>query len=307
MIVDRLEAWMRAGMPTTPERVAWARAYSEAEGWAALAGNYVPGEAREERPAITLSSHFYCPRQLWLAGQGKAVKDVAPRNYANWYVGRMAEMSVVAACILAGLPVIGPLPGSNAQYRTSFPLAGKPRRGSIDLLLAHDLMDGPVASLEALRAYPKDGPVVLVDVKSMHDYGWDEAVKARAVGNKFGYEDQLNNYRLGLEREGRRVAAALFVCHKKSTGHWAEVPCEMPAGHQEYVEAACAQAEGPGLPERPSWATVRSVRAPGGAVTEIENVRCQYCDCLAACWPGYEQKIVSGKPVYRKPQEEAAK
>ena len=305
MIVDRLEAWIRAGRPTTPDRVAWARAYSGAESWAALASNFIPSEPAEERPGITLSSHFYCPRQLWLARLGKAVEDVAPRNYANWYMGRLAEKAVVAACILAGLPVIGPRPGGNAQYRVSLPLAGKPRRGSIDLLLAADLMDAPAASVEALGAYPAGGPVILADVKSMADYGWEEAVNERCVGNTFGYEDQLANYAIGLRAEGREVTWAGFVCAKKSTGHWAEVPLSTRdwTAHAAEMDRACAAAEGAELPPRPSWATLRVVKAPGGTVEQIEHVRCGYCACRAACWPGFEQKIVSGKPVYRRPLE----
>lgn len=302
MIVDRLEDWARAGMPTTPERLEWARAYVREEAEAAMLGNYAPSVDREERPDITLSSHFYCPRQLWLKRDGKADEDVAPRTYNTWFTGRVVEASVVCRMILAGLPMLTPAWGGTRQRRTALDLGGGALRGSIDLLLAADLMGYPPASREELAAYK--GPVILGDVKSMSDYGFDEAVRDRSVGNTFGYEDQLNNYRLGLEAEGLRVDAAVFVIHKKSTGHEAEILCPERADQVTSMRVAYGKATGAQLPDRPEWATVKVVKSPkDGTVEQIENVRCGYCPCRAACWPGFEQSIVSGRPVYRRPLE----
>lgn len=302
MIVDRLEDWARAGMPTTPERLEWARAYVREEAEAAMLGNYAPSVDREERPDITLSSHFYCPRQLWLKRDGKADEDVAPRTYNTWFTGRVVEASVVCRMILAGLPMLTPAWGGTRQRRTALDLGGGALRGSIDLLLAADLMGYPPASREELAAYK--GPVILGDVKSMSDYGFDEAVRDRSVGNTFGYEDQLNNYRLGLEAEGLRVDAAVFVIHKKSTGHEAEILCPERTDQVTAMRVAYGKATGAQLPDRPEWATVKVVKSPkDGTVEQIENVRCGYCPCRAACWPGFEQSIVSGRPVYRRPLE----
>ena len=302
MIVDRLEDWARAGMPTTPERLEWARAYVREEAEAAMLGNYAPSVDREERPDITLSSHFYCPRQLWLKRDGKADEDVAPRTYNTWFTGRVVEASVVCRMILAGLPMLTPAWGGTRQRRTALDLGGGALRGSIDLLLAADLMGHPAASREELAAYK--GPVILGDVKSMSDYGFDEAVRDRSVGNTFGYEDQLNNYRLGLEAEGLRVEAAVFVIHKKSTGHEAEILCPERTDQVTAMRVAYGKATGAQLPDRPEWATVKVVKSPkDGTVEQIENVRCGYCPCRAACWPGFEQSIVSGRPVYRRPLE----
>lgn len=302
MIVDRLEDWARAGMPTTPERLEWARAYVREEAEAAMLGNYAPSVDREERPDITLSSHFYCPRQLWLKRDGKADEDVAPRTYNTWFTGRVVEAAVVCRMILAGLPMLTPAWGGTRQRRTALDLGGGALRGSIDLLLAADLMGQPPASREELAAYK--GPVILGDVKSMSDYGFDEAVRDRSVGNTFGYEDQLNNYRLGLEAEGLRVEAAVFVIHKKSTGHEAEILCPERTDQVTAMRVAYGKATGAQLPDRPEWATVKVVKSPkDGTVEQIENVRCGYCPCRAACWPGFEQSIVSGRPVYRRPLE----
>ena len=302
MIVDRLEDWARAGMPTTPERLEWARAYVREEAEAAMLSSYAPSVDREERPDITLSSHFYCPRQLWLKRDGKADEDVAPRTYNTWFTGRVVEASVVCRMILAGLPMLTPAWGGTRQRRTALDLGGGALRGSIDLLLAADLMGQPPASREELAAYK--GPVILGDVKSMSDYGFDEAVRDRSVGNTFGYEDQLNNYRLGLEAEGLRVEAAVFVIHKKSTGHEAEILCPERADQVTSMRVAYGKATGAQLPDRPEWATVKVVKSPkDGTVEQIENVRCGYCPCRAACWPGFEQSIVSGRPVYRRPLE----
>lgn len=302
MIVDRLEDWARAGMPTTPERLGWARAYVREEAEAAMLSSYAPSVEQEPRPAITLSSKFYCPRQIWLKCAGKDDDDRAPRFYNVLYVGRVVESSVVARMILAGLPMLTPAWGGTRQRRTALDLGGGALRGSIDLLLAADLMGQPPASREELAEYK--GPVILGDVKSMSDYGFDEAVRDRSVGNTFGYEDQLNNYRLGLESEGLRVEAAVFVIHKKSTGHEAEILCPERTDQVTAMRVAYGKATGAQLPDRPEWATVKVVKSPkDGTVEQIENVRCGYCPCRAACWPGFEQSIVSGRPVYRRPLE----
>lgn len=303
-IISRLEDWVRAGMPTTPERVAWAEKYRQAEALASLRANFIPSHPSEPRPAITLSSHFYCPRQLWLKREGRAVEDVAPRTYNNWDVGRAVECSVNSRMILAGLPLLSPRFGSDQQMRLWLDLPSGALRGSLDVVLASGLMDRLATEAE-LEAYK--GPIVICDVKSMADYGFDRCVADGAVGNTFGYEDQLRNYALASQQAGWAVESLWFIIHKKSTGHEAQIPCPMPdEAHKGYLSRAVLEATSSQLPERPSWATVKVVKAPGGAVEQIEDVRCGYCACRAACWPGFEQKVVSGKPVYRKPVETSA-
>lgn len=300
-IISRLEDWVRAGMPSSPERIAWAEKYRQAEALASLRGNFIPSIAAEPRPAITLSSHFYCPRQLWLKREGKAEEDVAPRTYNTWDTGRLVECSIVSRMILAGFPMLSPRFGSAEQMRLWLDLPTGATRGSLDVVLAADLMDR-VASEAELFAYK--GPVIICDVKSMADYGFDRCVEDGSVGNTFGYEDQLRNYAMAAAQSGWQVASLWFLIHKKSTGHEAQIPCPMPdSAHLSYISRAILEATSSQLPERPPWAKVKVVKAPGGAVEQIEDVRCGYCPARAACWPGFEQKIVSGKPVYRKPME----
>ena len=304
-IIGRLEDWVRAGRRSTPERIAWAEKYRQAEALASLRANFIPSIAAEPRPSITLSSHFYCPRQLWLKRNGKSEEDVAPRTYNTWDTGRAVECSVVSRLILAGLPLLSPAFGSDSQMRLWLSLPSGELRGSLDVVLASELMDGPEASEAELEAYAEARrPVIICDVKSMADYGFDRCVEDRAVGNTFGYEDQLRNYATAAEDAGFRVDSLWFLIHKKSTGHEAQIPCPLPdAAHRALISEALRVATSDPLPPRPSWATVKVVRAPGGAVEQIEDVRCGYCACRAACWPGFEQKVVSGKPVYRRPLE----
>lgn len=303
-IIGRLEDWARAGMPTTPERVAWAEHYVREESLAAIRGNFIPSHPREPRPSITLSSHFYCPRQLHLKVSGKDVEDVAPRTYNTWATGRLVEITVVARMILAGLPLLSPIFGTNTQMRLYLDLPAGELRGSLDVVLAAELMDGPACGAEELDRYADaKRPIIICDVKSMAGYGFDRSVADGAVGNTFGYEDQLQNYALAAEQAGLKVSGLWFLIHKKDTGHEAQIPCPRSPGQAAMVNAALLAATSAPLPPRPDWATVKVVKAPGGAVEQIEDVRCGYCACRAACWPGFKQVIVSGKPVHRKPVE----
>lgn len=298
MIVDRLEDWARAGRPSTPERRAWVKAYVAKAAVGAM-HPFIPSEA-EARPPVTLSASFWCARKIHYAMQAVAGEEVAPRVLNTFLTGGLVEAGMVARTILAGLPVISPLPPDFHQMRLELPVGGDLLRGSMDLVLAADLMGQPEASVEALRAYR--GPIIVTDVKSMSGRSFDQAVDERRVGNKFGYEDQLQNYRRACIAHGWKVSALLFLLHKKDTGHEAEVVCPVEPDQPGRVEAAYLAAKA-GLPERPSWATIKEVRAPGGRVTQIDQIRCELCAYRATCWPGYERQIVSGKPVYRKPVE----
>ena len=326
-IIGRIEDWVRAGRKSTPERISWAEDYVKSEMLAATRANFIPSIAAEPRPSITLSSHFYCPRSLWLKRNGKDVEDVAPRVYNNFQSGRAAECSINTRSILCGLPLLSPRFGTSSQARFWLSLPSGELRGSMDHILAAELMDKPFATREELEAYEAaKRPIIICDVKAMQDRSFDSSVAPlfgerlkefndehthlRAspgdlrVGNKFGYEDQLRNYATAAEDAGFRVESLWFLIHKKSTGHEAQIPCPLPdAAHRARISEALRVATSDPLPPRPSWATVKVVRAPGGAVEQIEDVRCGYCACRAACWPGFEQKVVSGKPVYRRPLE----
>jgi hypothetical protein len=121
-----------------------------------------------------------------------------------------------------------------------------------------------------------------------------------SVGNDFGYEDQLGGYALACEAEGRPVNGLVFVVQRKATGHEAEIPCPRPHGLKDKFRAAFAAGTGADLPPLPDWATLRTVRAPGGAVEQIESKRCGYCDGLPFCWPGFDQVMVGGKVEWRR-------
>lgn len=276
MIVDRLETWVRDGMPTTPERIARAEAIVGAAARQAI-GNFIPAWEPEARPKVTLSSHFYCPRQIHYALNGVEKEAPAPRAFDAFAIGQQVEGVLVAKCILAGLPVKWP-DESGKQFRSSLEWDGDSLRGSVDMVL--DI----------------EGALIPVECKSMSEYGFDKA-KKEGVEDTFGYVGQLQNYIAMLQ-----APYGIFVGVSKSTGHAFEQhvkpdPAHVARNRESYISAKR------GLPERPGWATVKVVKAPGGAVTQIEAVACNYCAYKAACFPGYEQTVVSGKPVWRKPVE----
>lgn len=327
MIVDRLEDWQRAGCPTTPERVAWAEAYVAEMAVSSLRKNFMPAleGQHEDRPEATLSTKTYCARQLALTLQGAEKEPMEPSASWKFDIGNATETTVCATMILAGLPVLSPIPGTARQVRLTAPRGGRMLRASIDTILAADLMDKPVASVaELLAYYDRRGPVIVADEKSTHPYGFREAIRVmdaataqkrnewpdqapmvpgtRRVGNSFGYEDQVLNYDYALEYNGFRVVGRFLIPMDKSSGEMAEI--EVPAwpDQRKIAEAAYAAADA-GLPERPAWATLRVVNSPGGRVEQIEATRCSYCAVKAACMPGMERKIISGEVVYRRPVE----
>lgn len=277
MIVDRLEDWTRDGMPSDANREALARIIMEAAARQALS-NFLPNAPKEPRPPVTLSSHFYCPRQIHYDLTGADKEALAPRAYDAFAYGHAVEALVVAKCVLAGLPVEYPS-ANNGQFRGNLVFDGDPLRGSVDMVLN------------------VDGVRIPVEIKSMADFGFDKA-KKEGVENTFGYLDQLQNYIAML-----KAPYGIFICVKKSTGHMIEQhvkPDEAAVARAEQAYAAAKR----GLPPRPEWATTRVVASPGGKVERVEDVRCGYCSRRAVCWEGFDQAVVSGKPVWQRPLKE---
>lgn len=276
MIVDKLEDWVRAGMPTTPERVERARALMHKHADMAL-GNW-SGEPEEYRPLVTLSSSFWCPRKIHYDLMRAPKEPVAPRALDAFGIGQMVEAMLVSKCILAGLPVKYPTP-DGGQYRHHMLVAGQLLRGSVDMVLEDE-----------------GGRLIPVEVKSMADFGFDSTKRSGKVDDMFGHAGQLGRYIHLMD-----APYGIYVAVKKSTGHALEI-------HLQRDDAVLAEAEASlkaarqGLPERPEWAKTKAI----AGCEQIDSVRCGYCPYRSAngefpgCWPGFEQSIVSGKPVYRR-------
>lgn len=277
MIVDKLEDWTRSGMPTTANREAYARNIMEHAARQAL-NNFIPTAPKEERPPVTLSSHFYCPRQIYYDLNGADKEAPAPRAYDAFAFGHTVEALAVAKCILAGLPVEYPSINTG-QLRGKLVFDGDPLRGSVDMVLNID------------------GVSIPVEIKSMADFGFDKA-KKEGVENTFGYLDQLKNYIAMLN-----APYGIFLCVKKSTGHMFEQRVEADPEAVKRNEDSYRAAKA-GLPDRPDWAKTRVVAAPGGKVERVDDVRCGYCSRRAVCWEGFDQAVVSGKPVWQRPIKE---
>lgn len=277
-IVGRLEDWIRDGMPSTPEREVWAKGIMEAAAQHAL-NNWMPNAPKDDRPKVTLSSHFYCPRELHYALIGADKEDPAPRAFDAFAIGVMVEAMAVAKCVLAGMDVVYPTPDGK-QFRDTILLDGDPIRGSVDMVIRDT-----------------DGTLIPVEVKSMADYGHDIA-KRSGVENTFGYVDQLQNYIAMM-----KAPYGVFLAVRKSTGHTIQQivqadPAVIKATEESYRAAKA------GLPARPAWAVTKMVAAPGGKVERIDSVRCGYCSRRAVCWDGFEQAVVSGKPVWQRRVED---
>lgn len=325
MIVDRIEAWQRKGCHTTPERKAWAEKYVADMALFSLRQNFMSAQdgEHEERPDATLSTKTYCARQLHFTLNGAAKEPMEPSAYWKFLIGNSTESAGNATCILAGLPVLSPLYGTSRQMRLTAKRGGKDRRASLDLLIAADLMGGPVASQADLEAYAKrKGPVIVADWKSCSSYSFKEAITpirhgagredwpdqaplvpgTLRMGNSFGYEDQVLNYAYALEQNGWPVVARLLLLSEKASGDMAEIPVPAWPEQARIAEASYVAAES-GLPGRPSWATLRIVNSPTGKVEQIDSARCSYCSVKAVCMPGMERKLVGGRVVYRRSVE----
>ena len=276
LICVPLENWIRSGMPSTPEREARARKVVLEAAERALR-NWLPKSEQEARPKVTLSSHFYCARTIHYSLNDAPKEPVAPRALDAFALGQTVEALLVAKCILAGLPVVWPN-AEGWQYRGNLDFDGDPLRGSVDMVLEHE------------------GAMIPVECKSMSEYGFDKS-KREGVDDTFGYVGQLQNY---IAMMG--APFGLFLGVNKSTGHAFEEWVQPDPAKVATARAAYAAAKR-GLPERPEWAKIRVVKAPGGAVEQIEAVQCGYCPHRPTCWPEFKQQVVSGKPVYRRPVE----
>lgn len=276
LICIPLESWIRGGLVSTPEREARARKIMQEAAERALR-NWLPKSEQEARPKVTLSSHFYCARTLHYSLNDAPKDPVAPRALDAFALGQTVEAIAVSKCILAGLPVLWP-DAEGRQFRDGLDFDGDRLRGSVDMVLEHE------------------GAKIPVEIKSMSEYGFDKS-KREGVDDTFGYVGQLQNYIAMMD-----APFGLFLGVNKSTGHMFEERVAPDPAKVGVARAAYAAAK-KGLPDRPSWAKVRVVRAPGGAVEQIEAVACGYCAHRPTCWPEHKQQIVSGKPTYRKPLE----
>ncbi|MEB3198836.1 MAG: PD-(D/E)XK nuclease family protein [Candidatus Sericytochromatia bacterium] len=269
MIVDKLEAWIRDGMPTTPERVERARALMRKHADMAL-GNW-SGEPEENRPLVTLSSSFWCSRKIHYDLIRAPKERVAPRALDAFGIGQMVEAMLVSKCILAGLPVMYPTPYGE-QYRHHMMVAGQLLRGSVDMVLEDD-----------------QGRLIPVEIKSMADFGWDSVKRSGKIDDTFGHAGQLGRYIHLMD-----APYGIYLGVKKSTGHTLEIHVQKDQAVFEETTRSLQEAMA-GLPAMPAWAATKKI----AGCEQIDSVRCGYCPYRAMCFPGFEQLVVGGKVVYR--------
>lgn len=281
MIVDKIEDYLRAAKPPDPALVARVQRLMGTDGWDSFRRNFIDfGRGGVARKPVTLSSHFYCARHIHYDLEASPKEPPAPRAFLAFRLGDEVELMTVGLAIVSGVDVLWPT-ADGEQKAVSADFGGDILPGHIDMVIRHQ------------------GEEIPVEIKSMSEYGWEKS-KREGVEDTFGYVGQLQNYiaAIGAKR-------GLFVGINKSTGHPFEQEILADPAHVAAMRAAYAEAKN-GLPPRPAWATIKDVRAPGGAVTQIDSVRCGYCGHRAVCWPGYEMQVVSGKPVYRRPVESKA-
>lgn len=292
MICDRIEDYLRARPPIPADLLLRAEALLAGDALDSFRRNFIrpPSENGKGRNAVTLSSHFFCARSIHYALQRTRKEPPAPRAFLAFHLGDNVEQMVVALAILAGAPVLWPTQGGQQKV--------------VERVIDGDVIVGHVDAVLTADGCPNGMPV---EVKSMSEYGFDKS-RAEGVDDTFGYRSQLTNYMAALGSP-----RGLFVGVNKSTGHVFEEEIALDAKLLAANDAAYAEAKR-GLPERPAWAkTLRLTgNPPGGGgkrvpLEQIDSVRCGYCAYRPVCWAGYEQVVVSGKPVYRRvlAQEEA--
>lgn len=283
MIVDKLEDWVRAGMPTTAEREARARKLVTQGAQRALE-NWLPGTKREPRPPVTLSSHFACSRELYYDLMHPKEPDFSPRALDAFSMGINIEHQFIAKCILAGITVLYPDEDGN-QLRAGMYMDGDAIRGSADMLVEID------------------GKKYVVEIKSSSSYGWDAMKKSGVIDNMFGHADQLSHYMRMMKCD-----TGIYISLKKDTGHALEIHLKSDEerflrNEATYRAAKMAVAAGQ-PPERPDFSVTKIVRAPGGTVERLDSVKCSYCGRRARCMPDFDQAVVQGKVVYQRPVKE---
>jgi hypothetical protein len=276
MIYDRIEALLRGEFQPEPERIAWAKAVVGDDALRSFTRCFIEPRNDSGRAPVSASSHFYCARNLYYDLTGADKGDVAPRARLVFHLGDNVETMAVALSILAGVPVLTPK-ADGRQRVVEIDVRGDTLPGHVDMTIDYMGAETPV------------------EVKSMNEYGWEKS-KADGVENTFGYLDQLQFYMRALG-----APRGFFLGVNKSTGHTFEQEVKADPAAFARIEAAYAHAKehqaGGRVPERPAFAVVKQI----AGTEQIDAVRCSYCAHREVCWPGYEMKVVSGKPVYRKP------
>lgn len=286
MIVNKIEDYLRARPTPDAARLAWAEAILAGDALDSFRRNFIQPttENGKGRASVTLSSHFYCPRDIHYSLAKTPKEPPAPRAYLAFHLGDNVEQMIVALAVLAGVPLRWPQPDG--------------KQAVVERVVDGDRLVGHVDAV-----VEDGGGLVPVECKSMSEFGWDKS-KAEGVDDTFGYVSQLTNYMAAMG-----VKRGLFVGVNKSTGHCFEEEIGLDADLLARNDAAYAAAKR-GLPDRPAWAKVTAMTAKSATsgdkkvpIEEIDSVRCGYCGFRPVCWPGYEQVIISGRPKYRRAVE----
>ena len=300
MIVDKIQGWWDAGCPSTPEAIAHAEWVMQGVGWGSFKRNFIEMDTGSDRKPVTLSSNFYCARQIAYDLMKMPKDPIQLRGRNVFTLGDMIEAATIAKIVLAfsmydHMMVLHPTPKSG-EYRVYMDLDGDKIGGRPDLV------------------FSCNGKIYFADVKSMNEFGFKKTMagkdipeadkdthKAPYYSDTFGRRTQIVNY---AKAEGHDSTFVVGVC--KSTMHIFEE--EIFVAREEriasvvepsYAHAKAMVAKGE-VPNRPPWATEKLIKGSKPWKGEIEHIRCGYCGHRKTCWPDHELAPLKGQVKYRR-------
>ena len=224
------------------------------------------GESQYE-PRLRMSNLGSCPRKVWLQIAGEKGEPINARTRMNFSFGDYVEVATVAIIRL---------------------MAEKEEYG---IKIYEELVQGEL-EWEGIKGHADlpcsiDGQDVVVEVKSMSNYGFREFCK-NGPGDMWGYPAQLQAY---LRATG--FDTGLWLGVRKETGHYAEyVELRDDDRYANDAYVVMAQINSPTKPSRPMWAVLTGEQ-------EIKDVRCQYCDMKRPCWGPMTVEVIKNKPHYK--------
>lgn len=218
-------------------------------------------------PSLRMSNIGHCPRKVWMQIAGEKPEPLNARTRMNFAFGDMVETAVVGVIRL---------------------MAEQEHYGiKINEELVQKELDWEGIKGHADLPCTIDGQNVVVEVKSMSNYGFRDFCK-NGPDETWGYPHQLQAYMRGLDWQ-----QSLWIGVRKETGHFDEFI--MHRDDKTYVPLALDIMELVNTeekPDKPEWAVLKA--------GEIKDIRCCYCALKEPCWGKFEVIVDNrGKPHYK--------
>ena len=258
MVVDKINAWLTSQEKSLEDGMQWIyqQEYAQLSGWAFRRQFLM--QRKESNGDLRFSSSGKCVRALAYAFHQMETegKEVDSRGMRTFFMGDMTEIMIVLLAKISGVPIFG---YGLQQPRIKLTIGDKE-------IFGHP--DGFVVD---------EGEILLVEVKSMNDKGYDRFEK--------GTIDEGHIFQMNANMEAAGVNRAVYVAFNKNTSVLGERvvhkdPDIVSLLRNNLYSVLCSTPDS--LPERPFQPNEKGTLP----------WQCLYCAHHKTCWPAAQKVLV---------------